>query len=381
MKITLIGTLPPIKALSPYCYYLANALSKKTNLEFINFKSIQPHFMYSGGPKEKKSYSFNNFEKSDVLSWYNPFSWIKAGIKAKGDIVHIQHWQIYASLMYCFIIPIIKIRRKKIIISIHNITPHTTDFPTVFLDKIFNKIIYRYANHFIVHNKRNKEKLLKLYKIDEKNISIIPHGSILPYIKIKNISKEKARNNLNIPKDKKIILFFGYMWGYKGLDVLLKSLKTISKNNSNIVLLLAGQPLKDWKKYEKLIKENKLDNLIIRDLKYIPDSETEYYFTSSDLVVLPYKKSPFDTHGGVGALAISFKKPMIVTDVGGLPEYVKDQKVIVQPGNADELAKKIISVLKDKKLLEKLSKDSEDLSKELSWVKIVDKTIEVYKKV
>ena len=113
MKVTLIGTLPPIKALSPYCYHLADALSKKIDLEFISFKHILPNFMYCGGPKEKKTYKISNFESYNILSWHNPFSWIKSGIIAKGEIVHFQHWQLYASLMYCFILPIVKIRGKK----------------------------------------------------------------------------------------------------------------------------------------------------------------------------------------------------------------------------------------------------------------------------
>ena len=380
MKITLIGTLPPIKALSPYCYHLADALSKKIDLEFISFKSILPNILYCGGQKEKKDYTFKNFRASNIITWYNPFSWIKAGLKAKGDIVHFQHWQFYANLMYCFTLPIVKIRGKKIIITVHNVTPHTTDLASVFLDKKLNRIIFPFADHFIVHNKRNIDKFLKLYKIDENKISIIPHGTMMPYQKIKNISKEEARKYLNISSDKKVILFFGYMWNYKGLDVLLKSLKIVKENMNDVVLLLAGQPLRDWEKYEKIIKENRLDDCIIKALKYIPDPEIEYYFSSADLVALPYYEHPFDTHGGVGALALSFNNPMIVTDVGGLPEYVKDERVISHPNNVEELSQKIISVLNDETLLKKLSKDSEELSKELSWDKIADTTIEAYNK-
>ncbi len=380
MKITLIGTLPPIKALSPYCYHLAEALSKKIDLDFISFKSMLPNILYFGGQKEKKDYTFKNFRALNIITWYNPFSWIKAGLKAKGDIIHFQHWQFYANLMYCFILPIVKIRGKKIIITVHNITPHTTDLPSVFLDKKLNRFIFPFADHFIVHNKRNIDKFLKLYKIDENKISIIPHGSMMPYQKIKNIAKEEARKHLNIPLDKKVILFFGYMWNYKGLDVLLKSLKIVKESVNDVVLLLAGQPLRDWEKYEKIIKEQGLDGCIIKALGYIPDSETEYYFSSADLVALPYYEHPFDTHGGVGALTLSFNKPMIVTEVGGLPEYVKDERVISHPNNAEELSQKIISVLNDETLLKKLSKDSVELSKELSWDKIANTTIEAYNK-
>ena len=74
------------------------------------------------------------------------------------------------------------------------------------------------------------------------------------------------------------------MWGYKGLDVLLRSLKTIRENINDFILVIAGQPLDSWKIYYKIIEENRLDNNILKILKYIPDSEIEYYFTSADLV-------------------------------------------------------------------------------------------------
>jgi glycosyltransferase involved in cell wall biosynthesis len=154
----------------------------------------------------------------------------------------------------------------------------------------------------------------------------------------------------------------------------------MKKNTKEVILVIAGQPLRDWGKYEKMIKENGLENHVIKKLDYISDSDVEYYFSCADLVVLPYKRQTFDTHGGVGALALSFKKPLIVTDVGGLPEYVKDKRAVSNPDDAEELSKKINLVLNDENLLSKLSKDSEELSKELSWDKIADKTIELYKK-
>jgi glycosyltransferase involved in cell wall biosynthesis len=382
MKITLIGTLPPIKAISPYCFHLTQALSKIVATEFITFKKVVPDFFYIGGMKEqtKKIYKIENANIKAQINWCNPFSWIKAGLQSKGDIIHIQHWIWYSSIIYCIILPIVKLRGKKSILTIHNITPHTDDFITNLFNKIINKIIFPFADVFIVHNKRNKEKFLELYHINENKIFIIPHGSIEPYEKIKNISQSSARKYLNIPTNKKVILFFGYIWGYKGLDVLIKSLSIVKDIINDLTLIIAGQPLRDWTKYEVLIKKNKLSDYIIKILKYIPDSETEYYYSCADLVVLPYKEHQFDTHGGIGALAISFNKPIVVTDVGGLPEYVKDKRAISKPNNINDLAQKIIFILKDEVLLNKLSKDSEQLSKELTWEKIADITVGIYNK-
>jgi glycosyltransferase involved in cell wall biosynthesis len=383
MKITLIGTFPPMKALSPYCFHLAEALSKKISLEFISLKNSLPDSLYTGGMIEKtnKVYNIENVQIKPIINWWNPFSWIKAGLAVKGDIIHIQNWALYTNLSYCFIFPIAKIRGKKRIVTIHNITPHTNDFLTKFIDKLLNKIIFSFTDIYITHNQRNKEKLLKIYKLDEKKIFITTHGTVFPYQKLKGFSKQESRKFLNIDNEKKVILFFGYIWTYKGLDNVLKILNEINKKIKNVVLLIAGQPLKDWSKYEKIIKENNLEDLIIKKLNYIPDTEVEYYFSCADFVLLPYNQSPFDTHGGVGALALAFGKPMIVTDVGGLPEYTKDKRFVAHPNDLKDLTIKIINVLDDEKLLDKLSKDSIELSSELSWDKIADKTIEIYKKI
>jgi glycosyltransferase involved in cell wall biosynthesis len=127
-----------------------------------------------------------------------------------------------------------------------------------------------------------------------------------------------------------------------------------------------------------LIKHYNLEKKVKVELGFVPEDEIGYYFSACNIVVLPY--THLDTHGGIGALALPFKKPIIVSDVGGLPEYVKDKKAIVKPGNPHDLYNKILTILKDKKLQLKLSKDSESLIKDFSWDKIADKTIEAYQK-
>jgi glycosyltransferase involved in cell wall biosynthesis len=381
MNVTFIGILPPIKSISPYCFNLAKNLSDEVNLEFIGFKAILPDAFYRGGPEEKniEFQEIKNAQINNIISWYNPLTWIIAGLKAKGDLVHIQHWALYSSVMYCIIIPLLKLRGKKIVISVHNITPHEVNKFIRFLFKVQNKIIFPFGDGFIIHNTRNKEKFLKLYNVNDEKISIIPHGMTKP-VQIKDISKNEARKHLGLPLNKKIILFFGYFYQYKGLDVMLQSFKMIIEKMNGVLLLIAGQPLKSWRKYSKMIEKLNLKNHIFLRLEYIPEPEIKYYFQAADIVALPYKE-PFDTHGGLGALALSYKKPLIVTDIGGLPEYVYDKRAISKPEDTNGLSKNIIRVLKDEHLLKKLADDADDIAKELTWDKIAKKTLRTYKKV
>ncbi len=375
MKVTIIGTLPPLKGISPYCLELVKALSKHVEIEFIGFKSLYPEFLYPGGTKVKDN-EYNipylkNVEIRNILTWYNPFSWIWAGLTLKGKVVHAQWWAYPLALIYLVILSIAKLRKKRIIITVHNVLPHEKSRVKIFL----NSIVLFFGDYFIVHTETNKEDLSRLYSVSKDRIYVIPHG-ILEVYPIRGISKVEVRKYLSIPLDKKVILHFGNIRDYKGLDVLIESLKLIKAEVNDVVLLIAGKPWGNWEKYEKSIEKNGVSDIVIKKLDFIPPFEVEFYFAASDVVVLPYKY--FDSQSGVGALALAYKKPLIVTNVGGLLDFVKDERAIARSNDPEDLAEKIIQVLKDETLLEKLSEDSEELAKEYSWDKIAEKTVKVY---
>jgi len=375
MKVTLIGTLPSIKGLSPYCQELLKSLSKNIEVEFIGFKKLYPDFLYPGGTRVKdnnyKTSEIKNAEIRNILTYYNPFSWIWGGLTAKGDIIHAQWWSHVLAPIYFMILSICKVRRKKIVITVHNVLPHESSK----LNRFLNGVILPFGDVFIVHTGRNKEALSKIYNISKERIHVIPMG-VLFQNSIKKISKKEARKFLAIPPGKNVILHFGNIREYKGLDILLKALKFVVNELEDVILVIAGKPWIDWERYEKIINEEALENHVIKKLDFIPPSEIEHYFAASDIVVLPYKE--FESQSAIGALALPFKKPLIVTNVGGLPDFVKDKRVIAKSNDMEDLARKIIQVLNDEKLLEKLEKDSEELVEKYNWDKIAEKTIELY---
>lgn len=375
MKVTMIGTLPPIKGISPYCTELLKALSKHAEVEFIGFKSIYPDFLYPGGTTfQDDKYEMPKVENAKIrnmLTWYNPLSWLWAGLTVKGDIVHAQWWAHPLAPIFFVTLSIAKLGGKKIVVTVHNVQPHEKNRTNEFL----NSVIFRLADSFIVHSEENKKSLSRIYNVNFDQISVIPHGTLTP-VAIRGITKDAAREFLNIPVNKKVLLFFGIIRDYKGLDILLKAMAQITKKHDDVILLIAGKPWEDWSKYQKIINENILEQHIIKKLDFIPPSEVEYYFSASDLVILPYKY--FDSQSGIGALALPFKKPMVVTNVGGLSDFVKDEVAIFQPNDEKDLAKKIIQLLGNENLLKDLSKDSENLSKKYSWDKIAKEALKVY---
>jgi len=142
------------------------------------------------------------------------------------------------------------------------------------------------------------------------------------------VNKNSAREHLGLNATGKIMLFFGFIRKYKGLDILLHAMKTLKENSSAPAdlpkLLIAGEFYEDASFYNSLIKELDIEDLLILRTNFISDLEVKYYLCAADVVIQPYRNA---TQSGVTPLAYHYEKPMIVTNVGGLPDLVPDGKV------------------------------------------------------
>ncbi|WP_410508129.1 glycosyltransferase family 4 protein [Methanosarcina hadiensis] len=376
-SVTLIGSLPPIKGISPYCYELMMALSKYIYVEFIGFEKMYPDFLYPGGKSKEEGImpdfsKINNVSIRNFLVYYNPLTWIWAGLSIKNKVVHVQWWSHVLAPIYFVILSICKIRRKKIIITVHNVTPHEKNGFNQFL----NRSILFFGDHFIVHSLKNVKQLSETYYVPKEKTSLVPIGSSISY-NTQIVSQKEAREKLKLPLEKKIILFFGHIREYKGLDILLEAFATVTNEMNDVLLLIAGTPWEKWEKYEEIIQKYNLNENIKLFLQFIPSDDVKYFYHASDVVVLPYKD--FTSQSAVGSVTLSFGKPLIVSNVGGLSDFVKDKNFAVEPNNSNLLAAKIIAVLADDSLIDKLSRDSRDLSEEYSWDRISEATVEQYR--
>jgi glycosyltransferase involved in cell wall biosynthesis len=141
------------------------------------------------------------------------------------------------------------------------------------------------------------------------------------------ISKSEARKYLNLDETDKIILFFGFIRKYKGLDLLLEAMHILQSDAAaevaGLKLLIAGEFYDDEKYYLELISKWNLQHSVLLKTGFIPDKDVPYYFCAADAVVQPYRNA---TQSGVTPLSYHFEKPMIVTNVGGLPALVPHRK-------------------------------------------------------
>jgi glycosyltransferase involved in cell wall biosynthesis len=186
------------------------------------------------------------------------------------------------------------------------------------------------------------------------------------------VSKEEARKHLGLPVNEKIILFFGFIRKYKGLDLLLEAMNDIRIKEANIKLLIAGEFYDNKEEYETIISKYNLSNSLYLRTQFIDNTEVKYYLGAADFVIQPYKHA---TQSGVTPLAYHFEKPMLVTNVGGLVDLVPHLKVgVVTEPNTHAIASGIIQLYEfgETHFLKHLCEEK----KKLSWDKLTAAIIE-----
>lgn len=301
---------------------------------------------------------------------------IKAVFLTKPTILHVQTMVTVRRDWIWFVIA--RMFGYKIVFTAHNVLPHEIHEQKAFFMKSALKIIYACSNRIIVHSEYSRNRLLDLFKVNPEKIAVIAHGNYL-FLRTKEMSKQQAKKQLGISADKKLILHFGALRKYKGIDILLEAFRKIRDLHSDVLLLLVGKPMYVPAVYfEELIKESGLSNNVILKAEYVPLEEIQVYFYASDIVVFPYKQ--IDTSGSL-QLAYAFSKPVVATATGSMAEVIEDGKngSLVAPLDPVALAAAINKILFDEALLEQMGSRSYTLARDkFSWDSIAAKTIDLY---
>jgi glycosyltransferase involved in cell wall biosynthesis len=213
------------------------------------------------------------------------------------------------------------------------------------------------------------------YAIPGDRISVISHGSLDFHVK-NRVNRDKIRQELNIDPRRNVILLFGAIRPYKGVDTALEAFSQVLLEIPDSTLMIAGKLWQKWDPYQQIIDKFGITKEVRTYLDYIPSDEVYRYFEAADLVILPYHH--FDSQSGIGGTAVSFRKPLIVTAVGGLPSLVKNQKYVVPPKDPEILARSIIACLNDQAQLAAMAADAETVAAEMNWSSIAQKTLAIY---
>jgi len=327
-KVIIIGPGHPLRGgLATFNQRLAKEYIDEGHDSSIYSFSLQyPSFLFPGKTQYSDEPAPENLTIHSVINSINPFNWIKIGNrlrKEKADIIIVRFWLPFMGPALGTILRRVrKNKHTKIICIADNVIPHEKRIG----DKLFTKYFLKSCDAFITMSEKVKPAILVSHPLYDN------FGEI--------ISKEEARERLSLNQEEKIILFFGFIRKYKGLDLLLEAMAEERIKKSDIKLLVAGEYYEDAKTYNEQIEKLGIKNQLILKTDFIPDSEVKYYLCAADAVIQPYRNA---TQSGVTPLAYHFEKPMVVTNVGGLPFLVPHEKVglVVEP-NAKDIADGIL---------------------------------------
>jgi len=342
-KIIIVGSAHPLRGggLSTFNQRLAKEFNDGgDNCSIYSFSLQYPSFLFPGKTQYTDEPAPENLKIFSVINSVNPLNWIRVGNrigKERPDIVVVRYWLPFmAPALGTILRRIKKNKHTRIICIADNIIPHEHR-PG---DKAFTNFFVKRCDGFITMSEQVMNDLLKFVR--DKPVKLVPHPLYDNFGEI--ISKIEAREKLKIKTDELIILFFGFIRKYKGLDILLDAMKIIKENTksqiSNLKLLVAGEFYDDEKPYLQQINRLGINDDVILRTDFIPDSEVKYYLCAADAVIQPYRNA---TQSGVTPLAYYFEKPMIVTNVGGLPSLVPNEKAgLVTEPTAQSIASAIL---------------------------------------
>ncbi len=337
-NIIIIGPAHPLRGgLASFNERMALEFKKdKSNVQLFSFSLQYPSILFPGKTQLSTEPPPENLQIHSVINSINPLNWIQIGNrirKIRPDLVVFRYWIPFMSPGLGTIARIIKKNNfTKILCIADNVLPHEKRLADTLLTNYFIKPI----DGFITMSDKVTNDLIQFHSGKPIKQAIHPlydnFGALIP--------KVEAREKLGLDKSKKILLFFGFIRAYKGLDLLIQAMADTRVRSENYLLLVAGEFYQDKQPYIDLIHSLGLESNIKIVDDFIPDSMVKYYCCAADVIVQPYKNA---TQSGVTPLAYHFEKPMIVTNVGGLPSMVINGETgLVSEPNPVSIADQIV---------------------------------------
>jgi len=346
-KIVLIGPAYPYRGGNAlFVAHTYETLKDHFDIKIFNYKLLYPSILFPGTTQfDKSTQQVKRVPNKRLVNSINPLNWFIVASKLKkenADLVIFDWWHPFFGFCHGVISFLLRKEYKnKILFITENVVSHEDNF------------IDRFLTMFGL---RNASKFLTLSRIVEKDVQQYAKGkkvyrSELPvydcYQQNNNIDFQKTKEELGFNKNSIVLLFFGYVRKYKGLDILIEAFPKIIKENPESRLLIVGEFYDKPDLYFDQIKKFGIEDKVKVVNEFVPNEEVAKYYEVSDIVILPYRSA---TQSGILNVAYGFNKPVIVTDVGGLAEFVDEGKTgfVVEPDSPDSIGESVKNFIKVK---------------------------------
>lgn len=347
MRIALIGPVYPYRGgIAHYTAELYWALRKHNHeVLMVSFKRQYPRWLYPGRDDKDPSQRPPIAEEAHYwIDSVDPVTWLTAfwRIRRYGpDLLVVQWWTTF--LAPCFLGLLYLYRRAfpgfPVLALCHNVLPHETHW----LDSMLTRAVLSLATHHVVHSREDKARLLAL----------LPHARVRvlefpPYRSFASLRYERAqaRHLLGLDQERPVLLFFGFVRPYKGLECLIRAVHRVTRHIP-VHLLVVGEFWEDKRKYVRQIQDMGLSSYVTIVDRYVPNEEVGLYFGAANVVVLPYLET---SQSAVLQVAFEMGVPVIASDVGGLRESVRNgvDGLLVRPGDSAALACAILRFFRER---------------------------------
>lgn len=269
-----------------------------------------------------------------------------------------------------------------IVQTLHDVLPHERQK----VDVDHNIWLARNADAVIVHGNGLKQLLLEMTGVAEDRVHVLPHGNFnILADEQKKWDRVSARRSFGFSDEEQVLLFFGYIRPYKGLDTLIDAAKLLLDRGGaaakSMRLLIAGRTLWDfWNQgnYADRIETFGLTSRTTYAIEYIAMEDVGRYFHAADAIVMPYKSG---SQSGILQMAYAYAKPVVVTNVGSIAECIDEGRtgLVIPPNNPEALAWALDRLLNCPEAGRLMGQSGREYATtQLSWDRIASKTMALY---
>jgi len=322
MNIIILGPAHPLRpgGITTFNERLCQALlGQGHHCEIWSFSLQYPNFLFPGTSQFTDAPAPKGLTIRSVINAINPLNWLRTGWQLKQqkpDLIIVRYWIPFMGPCLGTILRLARLNRQSRIVCIaDNVIPHEKR-PG---DRIFTRFFTGGPHAFVV---MSNEVMQDLRQFTQKPALLLPHPLYDNFGE--KVPQPEARlflthhKGIALEANARLLVFFGLIRPYKGLDLLLKAMAMLPEN-INVKLLVAGEFYEDSQPYRGLITRYHLEDKVWLHGKFIAEEEVKHFIGAADCIIQPYKTA---TQSGVTPVAYHFEKPMIVTRVGGLPQMV-----------------------------------------------------------
>ena len=350
-KIVLIGPAYPYRGGNAlFVTHTYESLKNHFDIKIYNYKLLYPSFLFPGTTQfDKSKDQVFDIPNERIVNSINPYNWIKVSRmlkKENADLIVFDWWHPFFSLCHGVISFLLRNKYKnKILFITENVVSHEANV----IDKFLTRIGLKFASMFLVLSGIVEKEVQQFSKGKKVYRSELPVYDC--YKQDEQSDQKLFKKELGFEEDSLILLFFGYVRKYKGLDILIEALPNVLSSIPIARLLIVGEFYDNPSEYFDLIRKLKIEDKVKVINQFVPNEEVGKYYQSADVVILPYRSA---TQSGILNVAYGFYKPVIVTDVGGLAEFVDEGKTgfVVKPHSPEAIATGVTKYLESRNIVD-----------------------------